>query len=72
MPDSERDATFDAAVLAALPHVLRFAQSLARDPALADDLVQDSYLRAYRSWRTFRPGHDARRWLLCRRCTGRQ
>ncbi len=68
MPESERDATFDAEVLAALPHVLRFARSLAHDPALADDLVQETYLRAYRSWSTFRPGHDARRWLftICR------
>jgi RNA polymerase sigma-70 factor (ECF subfamily) len=68
MSDSLRDATFDADVLAALPHLLRFARSLARDEVLADDLVQETYLRAYRSWATFKPGHDARRWLftICR------
>ena len=68
MPDALRDATFDTEVLAALPHLLRFARSLARDDALADDLVQETYLRAYRSWATFKPGHDARRWLftICR------
>jgi RNA polymerase sigma-70 factor (ECF subfamily) len=68
MTDSARDATFDAAVLAALPHVLRFARSLAHDDTLADDLVQETYLRAYRAWETFKPGHDARRWLftICR------
>lgn len=64
----ERDASFDSVVLAALPHVLRFARSLTFDDALADDLVQETYLRAYRAWRTFLPGHDARRWLftICR------
>ena len=63
-----RDADCDATVLAALPHVVRFARSLAHDDALADDLVQETYLRAYRSWATFKPGADARRWLftICR------
>jgi RNA polymerase sigma-70 factor, ECF subfamily len=68
MTTSTRDAEFDTKVLAALPHVVRFARSLARDEALADDLVQETYLRAYRSWDTFKEGHDARRWLftICR------
>lgn len=63
-----RDADFDETILAALPHVVRFARSLAHDEALADDLVQETYLRAYRSWATFNPGADARRWLftICR------
>ena len=68
MTEIERDAAFDAQVLAALPHVVRFARALAHDEALADDLVQETYLRAYRSWATFKPGADARRWLftICR------
>lgn len=54
-----------------LPHIdaiARFALSLTRDPADADDLVQETYLRALRGWKTFRPGTDARRWLftICR------
>ena len=74
MTDSRRDAEFDAAVLAALPHVLRFARALAHDEALADDLVQETYLRAYRAWETFKPGLDARRWLftICRNVYLRQ
>ncbi len=69
-----RDPSFDAAVMAALPHVVRFARSLAHDDALADDLVQETYLRAFRSWSTFKPGHDARRWLftICRNVFLRQ
>ena len=54
-----------------LPHlnaVTRFALSLTRDRANADDLVQETYLRAYRGWKTFRPDSDPRRWLfaICR------
>lgn len=48
--------------------VYRFALSLTRDVSLAEDLVQETYLRAFRSWQTFQPGSDARRWLftICR------
>jgi RNA polymerase sigma-70 factor (ECF subfamily) len=30
----------------------------------AEDVVQETFLRAYRSWHTFQPGSDARRWLF--------
>jgi RNA polymerase sigma-70 factor, ECF subfamily len=68
MSDPQRDASFDEQVLEALPHVVRFARSLTRDQAQADDLVQETYLRAFRSWHTFKVGYDARRWLftICR------
>jgi RNA polymerase sigma-70 factor (ECF subfamily) len=48
--------------------VYRFAVSLTRDQADAQDIVQETYLRAYRSWHTFEPGSDCRRWLftICR------
>ncbi len=48
--------------------VYRFALSLTRDPSDADDIVQETYLRAYRSWHTYAPGSDCRRWLftICR------
>ncbi len=62
------DAEFEAETLRFLPDVMRFARSLARDPADADDLVQDTYLRAYRSRHTFQAGASARQWLctICR------
>lgn len=48
--------------------VYRFALSLTRDPTDAQDIVQETYLRAYRSWHTFDLGSDCRRWLftICR------
>jgi RNA polymerase sigma-70 factor (ECF subfamily) len=62
------EESFETATLPHLRHVARFALSLARDRADADDLVQETYLRALRGWKTFRPGTDARRWLftICR------
>jgi RNA polymerase sigma-70 factor (ECF subfamily) len=34
------------------------------DPTQAEDLVQDTMLKAYRSWRQYRPGTNAKGWLL--------
>jgi RNA polymerase sigma-70 factor (ECF subfamily) len=39
------------------------ARYMARDPAAADDIVQESYLRAFRSFDRYRGG-DAKSWLL--------
>ena len=68
MTASDRDAAFERDVLALLPDVARFARSLTRDAANADDLVQETILQAYRGYHTFRPGSDVRRWLftICR------
>ena len=51
-----------------LDDVYRFALSLTREESDADDVVQETFLRAYRSWHTFIPGTDCRRWLftICR------
>jgi len=56
----------------ALPHmdaVYRFALRLAAgDESEAGDLVQETYLRAYRAWETYERGTNARSWLftICR------
>lgn len=65
---SARDASFEQEALPWLDDVYRFAVSLTRDPSDAEDVVQETFLRAYRSWHTFQPGSDARRWLftICR------
>jgi RNA polymerase sigma-70 factor (ECF subfamily) len=63
-----RDAAFEREALPWLDDVYRFALSLTRDPSDADDVVQETFLRAYRSWHTYAPGSDCRRWLftICR------
>jgi RNA polymerase sigma-70 factor (ECF subfamily) len=64
----ERNVSFECEALPWIDDVYRFALSLTRDEADADDIVQDTYLRAYRSWHTYLPGSDCRRWLftICR------
>ena len=65
---SESDLRFEREALPWMDDVYRFAKSMTRDEADADDLVQETYLRAYRAWHTFEPGSDCRRWLftICR------
>lgn len=62
------DAEFASVALPLLPDVARVARALVRDPADADDLVQETFLRAYRYWHTFENGTDCKRWLsqICR------
>jgi len=51
-----------------LPNVARYARLLARDQSDADDLTQETFLRAQLNWTTFQPGTDCRKWLfaICR------
>ena len=60
--------TFEQEALPWLDDVYRFALSLTRDETDAEDVVQDTFLRAYKSWGTYAPGSDCRRWLftICR------
>jgi RNA polymerase sigma-70 factor (ECF subfamily) len=66
--DALRDAAFQREALPWIDDVYRFALSLTRDEADAQDIVQDTFLRAYRSWHTYLPDSDCRRWLftICR------
>jgi RNA polymerase sigma-70 factor (ECF subfamily) len=57
-------SSFERLTMPHLPAISRFARSLTREAAAADDLVQETYLRALRGWHTFRDGSDARRWLF--------
>jgi RNA polymerase sigma-70 factor (ECF subfamily) len=61
--DADREA-FERLTMPYLADVARFARSLTRDGAQADDLVQDTYLRALAGWHTFREDADPRRWLF--------
>jgi len=63
-----KDEAFARDAVTCLPDVTRFARALTRDSADADDITQETFLRAYRFWHTFVPGSDCRRWLftICR------
>ena len=53
---------FRPSVEAAIPALRRYARALTRDAELADDLVQDTLVRALRSEHLFHGG-DVRSWL---------
>jgi len=61
-------AAFEREAMPWIEDVHRFALSLTRDEFEADDVVQDTFFRAFRSWHTYVPGSDCRRWLftICR------
>jgi RNA polymerase sigma-70 factor (ECF subfamily) len=63
-----RDVAFEYEAIPWIDDVYRFALSMTRDESDADDVVQDTFLRAFRSWHTYMPGSDCRRWLftICR------
>jgi RNA polymerase sigma-70 factor (ECF subfamily) len=62
--DSSRTATFEAEALACLDSLYRTALRLTRVPADAEDLVQETYLKAFRAADRFQPGTNLRAWLF--------
>lgn len=58
------EALFRAEFLGMVPRLRRFAMSLTKDPALADDLVQDTLLRGWRSRSRFEAGTNLGAWLF--------
>jgi RNA polymerase sigma-70 factor (ECF subfamily) len=47
-----------------LPALQATSRALTRNGADAEDLVQEAYLRAFRSWHQFQPGTSLKAWLL--------
>jgi RNA polymerase sigma-70 factor, ECF subfamily len=55
---------FEAEALASLDSLYRAALRLTRVPADAEDLVQETYLKAFRAADSFEPGTNLRAWLF--------
>jgi RNA polymerase sigma-70 factor, ECF subfamily len=55
---------FEAEALASLDSLYRAARRLTRLPADAEDLVQETYLKAFRAADSFEPGTNLRAWLF--------
>jgi len=61
----ERDRVrFEEEALQLSDQVYRVARHMAGSREEAEDLVQDTYARAFRSWRSFQAGTNLRAWLL--------
>jgi len=55
---------FEEEALGLSEQVYRVARHLVGSREEADDLVQEAYARAFRSWRSYQPGTNMRAWLL--------
>jgi RNA polymerase sigma-70 factor (ECF subfamily) len=55
---------FEEEALQFSDQVYRVARRLVSTREEAEDLVQETYARAFRSWRSFTPGTNLRAWLL--------
>jgi RNA polymerase sigma-70 factor (ECF subfamily) len=58
------DPDFEQALVGAISHLRAFARSFANDPARADDLVQETLVKAWNSRDSFTPGTNFRAWLF--------
>lgn len=58
------EANFQSEVLPLRDELFANALRLARNPADADDLVQDTMARAFGAWHRFQLGTNCRAWLL--------
>jgi RNA polymerase sigma-70 factor, ECF subfamily len=56
-------ARFEEEALTHAEHLYRIALRLTGSPQTAEDLVQDTYLRAFRAWRSYSPGTNLAAWL---------
>jgi len=55
---------FEEEALELADQVYRVARRFVRTREEAEDLVQDTYARAFRSWQSYTPGTNLRAWLL--------
>jgi RNA polymerase sigma-70 factor (ECF subfamily) len=62
--DARDRVRFEEDALALSDQVYRVARHLAGSREEAEDLMQETYARAFRSWRSFQPGTNLRAWLL--------
>ncbi len=63
-PADARRASFEGEALVHLDTLHRVALRLTGNAADADDLVQETMLKAYRAWDSYQRGTNAKAWLL--------
>ena len=61
---SSQEALFESTCLPFLPDCYAFALSLTRRRHDAEDLLQDTFLKAQRAFGSFQPGTNAKAWLF--------
>jgi RNA polymerase sigma-70 factor (ECF subfamily) len=63
-PSGPRTSTFEDLALPLLASLYNVAEWLARNPADAEDLVQETFLKALRGFDTFEPGTNFKAWIF--------
>jgi len=63
-PASEADSTFKADLLELIPFLRAFARSLCGNPETADDLAQETLVKAWQARASFSPGTNLKAWLF--------
>ena len=61
--ESDLESRFEQEAMPLLPNLYSAALRLTRNPTDAEDLVQETFLRAYRGFGRFEPGTNLRAWL---------
>ena len=61
--DAERTARFERDALPFLDQLYGAAMRMTRNPSDAEDLVQETFAKAYGSFHQFRPGTNLKAWL---------
>lgn len=61
--DEERGARFERDALPFIDQLYSAALRMTRNPADAEDLVQETFAKAYSSFHQFRPGTNLKAWL---------
>ncbi|NLZ58564.1 MAG: sigma-70 family RNA polymerase sigma factor [Corynebacterium sp.] len=61
--DEELATRFEEEALPLLDQLYGGALRMTRNPADAEDLVQDTYIKAYQAFASFRPGTNLKAWL---------
>jgi RNA polymerase sigma-70 factor (ECF subfamily) len=62
--DARNRVRFEEEALELADQVYRVARRLVGSREEAEDLMQEAYARAFRSWRSYTPGTNLRAWLL--------
>jgi len=63
-PSSQVDLSFEDLAMPLLDSLHNFARWITRDPKDAEDLVQETYLKALRGFASFQPGTNFRAWMF--------